>query len=158
MTLSRKGERIVGVYRALEYKHKAARTIGLKRRSYFLTLEACLTLQNMLDNSPRAKPVKDFLSAACKKSGETKKSLSGNPTRQEPRQQETMITNHTHTPVRHEVHYVNCGYDYDYTPHQVYTYPPWNFYPVYPPPLPLAYGSSQHCKCPSCWYNTSQIQ
>jgi hypothetical protein len=63
MTLSRKGHQIEGVYRALEFHSKPPAIAGLKKRSHFLTLQACVELQGMLQVNKTNKKLKDYKSS-----------------------------------------------------------------------------------------------
>jgi hypothetical protein len=56
MTLKRKGEQIAGVYRASGYRFKPSSILGLKNRSYFLTLEACAEIKDMFARKRRKSP------------------------------------------------------------------------------------------------------
>jgi hypothetical protein len=56
MTLKRKGDQIAGLYRASGYRHKPGSVLGLKMKSYFLSLQACIQIKEMFEKNKRKSP------------------------------------------------------------------------------------------------------
>jgi hypothetical protein len=86
MTLARKADQIEGVYRALEFQCKAPRVIGLKKMSYFLSLEACQEMERLMkrrgekmfkDHKSSKRMVRKILIEQKKKKADQTVGLSG---------------------------------------------------------------------------------